>query len=127
MADEKDPQDEAARRRRERHESREEIFEYVERLVDDMKYPTNSAEIRTAYRDSPQEIVGEEESLGSALDRLDDEYEDEVAAREAIMEELGEAEHAKPAETTEKEAAEVERETTGVVDEVDEDNEPDTA
>lgn len=126
MADEKDPQDEAAQRRRERHESREEIFEYVERLVDDMKYPTNSAEIRTAYRDSPDEIVAEEESLGSALDRLDDEYEDEVAAREAIMEELGEAEHAKPAETTEKETAEVERETTGVVDEVDEDEEPDT-
>ena len=126
MADETEPQEEAARRRRERHERREEIFEYVERLVDDVKYPTNSAELRTAYRDSPDEVVAEEESLGSALDRLDDEYEDEVAAREAIMEELGEAEHAKPAETTEKEAAEVERETTGVVDEVDEDEESDT-
>lgn len=125
MADENDPQEAAARRQRERHERQEEIFEYVERLVDDVKYPTNSAELRTAYRDSPDEVVAEEESLGSALDRLDDEYEDEVAAREAIMEELGEAEHAKPAETTEKEAAEVERETTGVVDEVDEDEESD--
>lgn len=56
-------------------------------------------------------MVGEEESLGSVLDRLDDEYDDELTARTAILEELGEAEHTKPAET-----AEVQRETTGVVD-----------
>ncbi len=119
MADEDDPQDAAANRRRDRHERREEIFAYVERLVDDVKYPTNSAELKAEYRDSPDEVVAEEESLGSAIDRLDDEYEDELTARNAILEELGEAEHAKPAETAEKEAAEVQRETTGVVDEVD--------
>lgn len=117
-----DPQERAEQRQHERYERQEDIFEYVERLVDDVKFPTNAAELRAEYRDAPDEVVYEEESLGSVLDRLDDEYEDELAAREAIFEELGEAEHAKPAEQFEKEAAEVQRETEGVVENVDEED-----
>lgn len=49
-------------------------------------------------------------------------YEDEIAAREAVLEEIGEAEHANLARRTEKEAAGVQRET----EEVDEDEGPDT-
>ncbi|MFB6220744.1 MAG: hypothetical protein ABEH90_04830 [Halolamina sp.] len=119
MADKDDPQEEAERRVRDRFERQEEILQEFEDIVDDVKFPTNTAELRAEYREAPDEVVGEEESLGSVLDRLDDEYEDELAAREAILEELGQAEHTNPAEQFEKEAAEVERETTGVVDEVD--------
>jgi hypothetical protein len=113
------PADEKAeRRQRDRHERQEEILEAFEAAVDDVKFPSNSAEIRAELRDAPDEVVAEEESLGSVFDRLDDEYEDEQAARDAIVAELGEAEHADPAATERREVAETERETTGVVDEV---------
>lgn len=120
MADDVPPDEKAKRRQRERHERQAEILEEFEETVDDVKFPVHSAEIRAELRDAPDEVVAEEESLGSVLDRLDDEYEDPQDAREAILEELGEAEHATPAETERKEAAETERETTGVVDELDE-------
>jgi predicted transcriptional regulator len=90
-----------------------------------VKFPTNTAELKAEYRTAPDEIVGEEESLGTVLDRLDDEYDDELTARKAILEELGEAEHADPDEQYEKEAAEVQRELEGVVDAVDEEDDSD--
>ena len=113
------PDENAERRQRDRHERQEEILTEFESAVDDVKFPSNSAEIKAELRDAPDEVVAEEESLGSVLDRLDDEYDDEQAAREAVMEELGEAEHADPAATERREVAETERETTGVVDDVD--------
>lgn len=120
MTDDVPPDEKAERRQRERRERQAEILEQFEHAVDDVKFPTNSAEIRAEFRDAPDEVVAEEESLGSVLDRLDDEYEDPQAAREAILEELGEAEHANPAETEREEVAETEAETTGVVEEIDE-------
>lgn len=114
------PQESAAARQRERHERQEEILAEFEEVVDDVKFPSNSAELRAEYRTDPDEVVAEEESLGSVLDRLDDEYEDEISAREAVLEEFGEAEHANPADQVEQEAAEVQRETEGVVEDVDE-------
>ncbi|GAB7014256.1 hypothetical protein [Halolamina salina] len=121
MSDDVPPDEQAERRQRDRRERQEEILSEFESAVDDVKFPSNSAEIRAELRDAPDEVVAEEESLGSVLDRLDDEFEDEQAARDAIMEELGEAEHADPATTEREEIAETERETTGVVDEIDED------
>ena len=118
MSEDVSPDERAERRQRDRQQRQDEIIAEFEETVDDVKFPSNSAEIAAEYRDAPDEVVAEEESLGSVLDRLDDEYDDEQAAREAILEELGEAEHAKPAGTERREAAETERETTGVVDEV---------
>ena len=110
----------AERRQRDRHERQAEIRSEFEAAVDDVKFPSNSAEIKAELRDAPDEVVAEEESLGSVLDRLDDEYEDEISAREAVLEEFGESEHADPEITERREVAETERETTGVVDEIDE-------
>ena len=117
MSDDVSPDQQAERRQHDRHERQEEILTEFENAVDDVKFPSNSAEIKAELRDAPDEVVAEEESLGSVLDRLDDEFEDEQAARDAIMEELGEAEHADPATTEREEIAETERETTGHVDE----------
>ncbi len=123
MTDDVPPDEKAERRQRDRQERLDEIVQEFEEAVEDVKFPVHSAEIAAEYRDAPDEVVSEEESLGSVLDRLDDEYEDRESAREAILEELGEAEHANPAETEAKEAAETERETTGVVDDIDEESE----
>jgi len=122
MSDDIPADEQAERRQRDRREGQEAILSEFESAVDDVKFPSNSAEIRAELRDAPDEVVAEEESLGSVLDRLDDEFEDDEAARDAIMEELGEAEHADPATTEREEIAETERETTGVVDEIDEDD-----
>jgi len=119
MSEDIAPDERAERRQRDRQQRQDEIIAEFEETIEGVKFPVHSAEIATEYRDAPDEVVAEEESLGSVLDRLDDEYDDEQTAREAILEELGEAEHASPAETERKEAAETERETTGVVDEVD--------
>lgn len=119
MSDDVPPDEQAERRQPDRHQRQEEILTEFENAVDDVKFPSNSAEIKAELRDAPDEVVAEEESLGSVLDRLDDEYEDEISAREAVLEEFGEAEHAAPETTERREAAETERETTGVVDDVD--------
>lgn len=119
MADDVPADDEAKRRQRERHERQAEILEQFEETIQDLKFPVHSAEIAAEYHDAPNEVVGEEESLGSVLDRLDDEYNDPQTAREAILEELGEGKHTKPAETERKEIVETKQETTGVVDEID--------
>mgnify|MGYP006282684717 FL=1 len=120
MSDDVSPDQQAERRQHDRHERQEEILTEFENAVDDVKFPSNSAEIKAELRDAPDEVVAEEESLGSVLDRLDDEYEDEISAREAVLEEFGESEHADPEITERREVAETERETTGVVDEIDE-------
>lgn len=119
MAEDIPPDEQAERRQRDRQQRQDEIIQEFEETIEDVKFPVHSAEIAAEYRDAPDEVVAEEESLGSVLDRLDDEYDDPQTAREAILEELGEAEHATPAETERKEVAETEQETTGVVDEID--------
>lgn len=111
-------QDRAERRQHERAERNERIIEHFEAVLNDVKYPVTAEEIRAEFRDAPDEVVGEEESLGSVLDRLDDEYRNADEAREAIMEHLGEAEHSQPAETEREEVAETRRETRGQVDSV---------
>lgn len=111
-------QDRAERRQHDRAERNERILDHFERLVDDVKFPANTAELRAELRDAPDE-VGESESLGSLLDRLDDEYADEQEARDAVVERLGEAEHASPEATEREEVAETRREQTGNVDDVD--------
>lgn len=113
--------DRARERQRERHNRQAEVFDHFESVVDDVKFPTSSAELAAAFRDEPDEVVGEEESLGSVFDRLDDEYEDEVAAREALLAELGEAEHADPATTEREEVAETRAEQLDRTESVEDD------
>lgn len=111
-------QDRAEQRQHERAERQERIFEHFEAILDDVKYPVSTDELQAEFRDAPDEVVNESESLGSALDRLDDQYDDADEAREAVMEALGEAEHADPATTEREEVAETRRETRDHVDTV---------
>lgn len=112
-------QDRAEQRKHDRAERQERIFEHFEAILDDVSYPVSSRELKAEFRDAPDEVVGEDESLGSALDRLDDQYDDADEAREAVMEALGEAEHADPATTEREEVAETRQETRDHVDAVD--------
>lgn len=121
MPDKDRAQDRAERRQRERAERNEHIVRHFEQVIDDVTFPANTAEIRAQLRDAPDE-VGETESLGSVLDRLEDEYATEQEAREAFRERLGEAEHAEPADTEREEVAETRREQTGNVADVDGDD-----
>ncbi|MFB6087375.1 MAG: hypothetical protein ABEJ85_02545 [Haloarculaceae archaeon] len=121
-------QDAARERQRERAERTEHIVDHFEAVAEGVTFPTTSAELAAEYRDAPDEVVGEEESLGSVLDRLDDEYESLPEAREAILEELGEAEHAAPADTEREEVAETRDEELDRVESVEgegEDEDPD--
>ena len=123
MPDKDRAQDRAEQRQHDRAERQERIIAHFESILDDVKYPVTTEELKVELRDSPQELTGETESLGSVLDRLDDQYQDADEARDAIMEHLGEAEHAKPASTEREERAETRRETRDHVDTVDGDDE----
>lgn len=112
----------AKERQHERAERTERILRHFEELAEGVKFPSSSAELKAELYDAPDEVVGEEESLGSVLDRLDDEYESEVDARNAIMEELGEAEHTTPRETEAAELAETRFETTGETGSIEEEH-----
>jgi hypothetical protein len=112
-------QDRAEQRKHDRAERQERILDHFEAVLNDVKYPVAAEELRAEFRDAPDEVVGEEESLGSVLDRLDDQYRDADEAREAIVELLGEAEHATPESTEREERVETRRETGDHVDTVD--------
>lgn len=111
-------QDRAERRQHERAERNEHIIEHFESILNDVAYPVTGEKLRAEFRNAPDEVVNEEESLGSALDRLDDEYRDADEAREAIMGHLGDATSAKPEDTEREEIAETRRETREQTDTV---------
>ena len=79
-------------RQRERAERVESILDEVETDVRDRKYPVRSEELATEYADQPLDLPNETESVGSAFDRLDEEYDTPEAVRESLYNELsGEA------------------------------------
>jgi hypothetical protein len=93
MADE-NPDERDQRRARERQHDRAET---VERVLEDTgtledlrdhKYPVSSEELSAAYGDQSLDLPNETESLGSAFDRLDEEYDSPEEAREAVYGEL---------------------------------------
>jgi hypothetical protein len=110
------PSEEAARRQRDRQQRQDEIIAEFEGAIEDVKFPVHSAEIAAEYRDAPDEVVAEEESLSSVLDRLDEEYDDELSAREAVLEEFGATDHDEPADLERERIAEAERAATDVDD-----------
>lgn len=86
-------QEHAIERQRERARTAEDIYDRVESLLGEQKYPTTSEELAVTYGDTMLDLPNETESLGSVFDRLVDErYESPAEAREAIVNELtGEA------------------------------------
>ena len=88
-----DRTDERARdRQHECAEHVENILDAVETDVRDRKYPVRSEELATEYADQPLDLPNETESVGSAFDRLDEEYDTPREVRESLYDELsGEA------------------------------------
>lgn len=91
---ERDPQESARERQRDRAESAESAAaDEVADMLSEHKFPTTSEEIAADYGDEMIEMPNETESVGSVFDRLEGErYEDADEAREALYNELtGEA------------------------------------
>lgn len=86
-------QERAVERQRERAESAEDIYERVDGLLGEEKYPVTSEELAVTYGDTMLDLPNETESLGDVFDRLVDErYDSAPEAREAVVNELtGEA------------------------------------
>lgn len=87
-ADDRDAQDRAADRQRDRAERVERIVGEFESELDDQSYPVSSAELGAAYADQPIDLPNETESIGDAFDRLDEEYASSAEAREALYAEF---------------------------------------
>ncbi len=82
-------QERAVERQRERAQHAENIYERVDGLLGDEKYPTTSEELAVTYGDTMLDLPNETESLGDVFDRLGDErYESASEAREAVVEEV---------------------------------------
>ena len=88
-------QERAIDRQHERASRAADIYERVEGLLGEQKYPTTSEELAVEYGDTMLDLPNETESLGSVFDRLVDErFESAAEAREAVVDELdGEAIH----------------------------------
>ena len=86
-------QDRAIERQHNRDESIERMLSQADELLGDLKYPVTSEEIAAEYGDQEMDLSNETESLGSVFDRLvDEQFESEAEAREAIYGEItGEA------------------------------------
>lgn len=85
MAEDPDPQAEAAARDRDRTERIEELLIEVEEELEDPKYPVAGEEVAAAYARQATDLPDETESLGDAFDRLtDEEYATPAEVKEAL-------------------------------------------
>jgi hypothetical protein len=86
-------QDRAIERQDDREDSVERMLGQADELLGNVKYPVTSEELAAEYGDQESDLANETESLGSVFDRLVDErFESEAEAREAIYGEItGEA------------------------------------
>ncbi|MFC7203196.1 hypothetical protein ACFQJC_06695 [Haloferax namakaokahaiae] len=82
-------QDNALDRQHERAEHAERIYDQIDGLLGEQKYPTTGEELAVEYEDTILDAPNETETLGDVFDRLVDErFESETEAREAIINEL---------------------------------------
>jgi hypothetical protein len=85
MADDEDSvQNAAEQRQHDRTESVEATLAAVREDLGDRSYPVTSEELAAAYAQGPFDLPNETESLESALGRIDDSFEDEQTAFEAL-------------------------------------------
>ena len=92
--DERDPpgdsvQDEAAERQRERAEHVEDALAEVRRDLGEQSYPVSSEALSATYADQTVDLPNETESVGSAFDRLEEQFENEEQAYDALVGEIG--------------------------------------
>ena len=81
-------QDAAEERRHERTERVEGTLADVREDLGEQAYPVSSEDLAATYADQSVDLPNETESLGSVFRRLDDTFEDEEAAYEAVAAEL---------------------------------------
>lgn len=82
-------QDAAEERQHDRSERVEGILADVEADLGEHDYPVSSEELAATYADQTIDLPNETESLGSAFERLDEEFQDEQSAYDALVGELG--------------------------------------
>lgn len=107
---ERDPQESARERQRERAESAESAAadEFGE-MLSDHKYPATSEEIAADYANDPIDMPNETESVGSVFDRLEGKrFESAREAQEALYNELTGTEAGPEEYNDERDLAEVE-------------------
>ncbi|WP_248515807.1 DUF5789 family protein [Salinarchaeum laminariae] len=76
------------RRKNERESSIEDVFASVRADLGERSYPTTSEELAGTYADGSIDLPNETESLDSAFDRMDDQFEDAEAAYRAFLSEF---------------------------------------
>ena len=81
-------QDAAEQRRRERTDRVEGTLADVRADLGEQSYPVSSEDLAATYADQSIDLPNETESLGSVFRRLEDTFEDEEAAYEAVAAEL---------------------------------------
>lgn len=81
-------QDAAEQRQHERAETVEDVLADVREDLGNRKYPVTSEELSTAYDDRPIDLPNETESLGSVFRRIDETFDDDEAAYDAVITEL---------------------------------------
>lgn len=109
---ERDPQESARERQRERAEHAESAAadEFGE-MLSDHKFPTTSEEIAADYGDEPIDLPNETESVGSVFDRLEGErFESAREAQEVLYNELTGTEAGPEEYNDERDLSEVEEE-----------------
>jgi hypothetical protein len=85
MSDTDSVDDAAEARKHERTATVEEILARVRADLGRQSYPTTSEELATTYGTTTTELPNETESIGSAFDRIDEQFEDPTEAYEALV------------------------------------------
>lgn len=94
MSDPEDVEDAVETRRHERTATVEEILARVRADLGRQSYPTTSEELATTYGSTTTELPNETESIGSAFDRIDEQFDDATEAYEALVAEFEGGEYA---------------------------------
>ena len=107
---ERDPQESARERQRERAEAAESAAgDEFGGMLSGHKYPATSEELATEYAQDPIDMPNETESIGSVFDRLEGErFEDAAEAEEALYNELTGSEAGPEEYNDERDLSEVE-------------------
>jgi hypothetical protein len=81
-------QDAAERRQHDRAEHVAEALAGVRSDLEGREYPVSSEELAATYADQPIDLPNETESIGSVFQRIEDSFEDERAAFDALITEM---------------------------------------
>lgn len=89
MGDRDSVQDAAEERKHDRAERVEGVLAAVREDLGEHAYPVSSEDLAATYADQTIDLPNETESLGNAFERLDEEFQDEQSAYDALVAELG--------------------------------------